>query len=345
LGASSRLRCFDLLPYWEEAGFEVEVSPFFDDGYIVRRYRGERQPKSALLRYYRQRRAALARDDADLLWLQVELFPFLPYGVERRYLEGKPYVLDLDDAWFHRYDRHPSPMVRRLLGGKIAALMAKAALVVCANDYLATAARQAGARRVKLSPTALDSGLYAKLPPPEGDPPVIGWIGAPRNLAYLEPIAPLLTELVTAGRARLLLVSAKGALPSYLAEIPHAFRLWREETELEALSEMDIGVMPLPDNDWERGKSGFKLIQYMAAGRAAVASPVGANRTISEDGRSALLAEGPQEWRACLERLLEQPELRRQLGSQARRRVAGAYDRATAGRAQALWFRESLTGG
>jgi glycosyltransferase involved in cell wall biosynthesis len=108
---------------------------------------------------------------------------------------------------------------------------------------------------------------------------------------------------------------------------------------------MDIGVMPLPDNDWERGKSGFKLIQYMAAGRAAVASPVGANRTISEDGRSALLAEGPQEWRACLERLLEQPELRRQLGSQARRRVAGAYDRATAGRAQALWFRESLTGG
>ncbi len=342
LGASSRLRCFDLAPFWEEEGFEVSFAPLFPNSYIERRYRGEPQPKVALIRAYQRRRTLLAETDADLLWLQVEAFPFLPFACESGLLARQPYVLDLDDAWFHRYDQHSSALVRRFLGSKIDRLMAEAALVVCANEYLCTRAGRAGAPRVELAPTGLDAAAYAALPPAAGDPPVIGWIGAPQNLSYLEPLAPLLAELTRSGKAELLLVTAKTELPGFLADIPHHLLAWREEEEMEAIARMDIGIMPLPDSPWERGKSGFKLIQYMAAGRAAIASPVGVNTALAEDGRCALLASDPGQWAAALQLLLEDQGLRRALGERAREKAIQGFDREKIAHRQAGWFKEVL---
>lgn len=340
-GASSRLRGLDLMPYWREAGFEVSASSLLDDSYVERLYAGAPRSAAAILKAYRRRWRSLRAARPDLIWLQVEALPYLPFALEKRLLRA-PYVLDCDDAWYHLYDRRKGWLFQTLLGGKLDRLMAGAALVLAGNPVVAERAKAVGARRVEVVPTGLDLPSYEKIPePPATDTPTIGWIGAPQNLRYLEPLAPLLRELVEAGRARLLLVTAAGEAPDFMKAIPHERAAWAEESELESLARMDIGIMPLPDEEWERGKSGFKLIQYMAAGRAAVGSPVGVNAELLGMGGWGLAASSPEEWRSALETLLDDPEERRRRAA-AGRKQATAFDRARLARQQARWFGECL---
>ena len=133
--------------------------------------------------------------------------PFLPALVEHLLLRGgPPRVVEYDDAVFHRYDRHRSALVRRLLGAKIDRLMAGAAVVVAGNAYLAARARAAGARDVAIIPSVVDLDRYPVAPPPAGGPPVIGWIGSPSTAAALDAIAPALARVCAGGRARVVLV-------------------------------------------------------------------------------------------------------------------------------------------
>jgi glycosyltransferase involved in cell wall biosynthesis len=100
---------------------------------------------------------------------------------------------------------------------------------------------------------------------------------------------------------------------------------WSEQTEVVELQKLDIGIMPLPDEPWERGKCGYKLIQYMALGLPVVASPVGANRQIVQDGVNGFLASMPLEWKAALAKLLENASQRRQMGATGRQCVEKIY--------------------
>lgn len=326
LGASSRLRCHDLVPYLEAKGISCQTQALFPDPYVEALYAGQRYSMTKVLAHYASRFKALRNLPAKTpLLLQVEALPFLPYSIERLLLDGHPYLLDCDDAWFHRYDQHRNPLVRCLLGRKIDRLMARSACVIAGNRYVAERARSCGAAAVEVLPTAVKAEAYQDLPPPNRTPATVGWIGAPQNCAYLLPLVPTLKALQEKEGLRLRVVSARR--PD-LGELDFDFEPWNEASEVEAIGRFDIGIMPLPDSPWERGKSGFKLIQYMAAGRAAIASPVGENREILADPALGILASGPSEWKTALTALAQSADWRVAMGRAAQVKASAVYDRA-----------------
>lgn len=317
LGASSRIRFYQYLPKLEPYGINVTEAPLFDDRYLHNLYAGRRPGFSALPGYYARRlRTLLAARRYDLVWLQNEIFPWLPFGEMILRLSGVPYLVDYDDAIFHRYDRHRHSWVRRLLGGKIDRIMHGAAAVSAGNPYIAERAREAGARRVELIPSVIDQDRYRPRPPQLGEGPVtIGWIGTPVTTAYLEQVAPALRSASMQRPLRLLTIGAGTMNVDGIEVVNHP---WSEDTEGDLIRSMDIGIMPLPDAAWARGKCGYKLIQYMACGVPVIASPVGVNRDLAVPGKTGLLATTQAEWTAALLQLAGDTALRETLGRGAR---------------------------
>ncbi|WP_420024722.1 glycosyltransferase family 4 protein (plasmid) [Cereibacter azotoformans] len=320
LGASSRLRMMQYLPYLAEVGFAVQVAPFFPDDYLLRLYRRDSALGPVLRAYLRQLNRLRAVRSADLLWVEKETLPWVPWALERRLLPRQmPCVTDYDDAVFHRYDLHRSRMVRRLLGSKIDQVMSASALVTAGNAYLADRARAAGARQVEVVPTVVDMGHYA-VRTLQGSPVSrIGWIGTPSTWTeYMAPMMPLLTEVAAKAGGRIVTVGAgKAAAAHPLVDVLP----WSEDTEVTRIQEMDIGIMPLTDTPWSRGKCGYKLIQYMACGLPVIASPVGVNAEIVEHGVNGFLATTENEWREALTTLLRDPDRRRRMGAAGREKV------------------------
>lgn len=322
-GASSRLRFLQYIPELQTRGICVTVAPFFDSDYLSRLYSRKPTPTSRLLYYFSKRFKRLTDSNRfDLIWLEQEALPWLPFWCERMWLKRTPYVLDLDDAWFQRYACHPRAFVRRALSTKLENIARGAAAVVVGNEYLAAWARELGARHVVHIPTAtdLDCAIERKS---SGRPFTIGWLGTPLTARYVQEIAKALGEVCSLPDTRLRLV---GAGKNFTAEdFAYEIRAWSEESETEELSKFDVGIAPLPDRPWERGKSGFKIIRYMAAALPVVASPVGANASIVIDGETGFLVRTADEWVAALERLRADPSLRWRMGQAGRARAEEQY--------------------
>ncbi|MEO5821430.1 MAG: glycosyltransferase family 4 protein [Vicinamibacteraceae bacterium] len=324
-GASSRVRMYQYFPDLAAAGIRVTAAPLLAGEDLGRRQTSGGYPVRRLWAAILGRiRAAATRHRYDVLWIEYELMPFLPARLEHLLLRGgPPRVVEYDDAVFHRYDRHRSALVRRFLGAKIDRVMAGAAVVVAGNAYLAARARAAGARDVAIIPSVVDLERYPVVPPPAGGPPVIGWIGSPSTAAALDVVAPALARVCAGGRARVVLVGVTPGLRSW--PFPCEERPWIENGEAADIAGFDIGIMPLADDAWSRGKCGFKLVQYLACGRPAVASPVGVNPAIVLDGQTGLLASSEAEWVTALDRLIDDPALRARLGAAGRAHVDAHY--------------------
>ena len=323
--ASTRQRVLQYLPYLAAAGIQVEVHPLLDDAYVRALASGAAASKTAIAAAYARRlRQLLKSQSADLIWVYAELFPWLPASFERLALRsGKPLVYDFDDAFFHPYDDHPNAIIRRALSGKLKPLIHGAASVCAGNDHLKDYADRAGANAIVL-PTVVDIDQYVPATTRPDRPLTIGWIGSPSTWGFVRPLLPLLAELC---RTRGVSFSAVGAGAAAEADRFDGltFTPWSEAGEIAAVQAMDIGIMPLPDEPWARGKSGYKLVQYMACGLPVVASPVGVNTTIVADGETGLLATDPDQWRAALTRLIDDPALRAAMGQAGRARAVEAY--------------------
>lgn len=325
LGASSRLRTAQYLPFLEQEKLVVEDVPFFDDAYLAALYSG-RSGNGAVFAYFSRRMAALRRmPRPDLIWVEYEALPWMPWSFERLVLpRGVPVVADYDDAVFHRYDGHGNPLVRWLLGRKIDHVMGASAMVMAGNAYLAERAGTAGAPDVRIVPTVVDIEHYSlRTQAARSSGRRIGWIGTPSTWnEYMAPMMPLLSSIAETHGARLSAVGAGAAAASHplLDNLP-----WTEETEVAHIQEMDVGIMPLADTPWARGKSGYKLLQYMACGLPVVASPVGVNAEIVMHGVNGFLASSDQEWREALGILLSDPKLRFQMGAEGRRKIEREY--------------------
>ena len=313
-GASSRLRFLQYLPYLESRGISIEHQALLGDDYLASIYAGERPSYLEILRSGLSRiKSLLHASRFDLVWIEAELFPFVP-AVAERWLRV-PYVVDYDDATFHRYDRHRMAAIRRLLGDKIDIVMRHAALVVAGNEYLADRARRADAPRVERLPTVVDLNRYSVVNGAETDFSTVGWIGTPITSMFLEDVATVVREL---GETRLV---ALGGSNRPDVDV----RPWSEDTEAGEIARFDVGIMPLPDNDWERGKCGYKLIQYMACGKPVVASPVGINKELVIHGENGFLATTTEEWRSSLEKLKQNAHLRKEMGERGRLLVEDHY--------------------
>jgi glycosyltransferase involved in cell wall biosynthesis len=250
-------------------------------------------------------------------------------------------VVDFDDPWHLRYASHPSPLVRALLGGKLEAVVARADVVTVGSAMLRDWAAKAGARRLVELPPVVDLERYPLRPLPPG-PFTLGWIGTPANEPYLELIAEPLRRLAAAREVRLRLIGGRGrlAIPGLCIErVP-----WREEEEAAALAPCHVGVMPLRDGPWERGKCGYKLVQYMAAGRPAVASPVGAGAALLVPGVTGLIADGDQAWLEALTALADDRERASAMGLAARERAQAHYSLAAAEPRLIALLRQALAG-
>src|SRR5438552_7312031 len=317
LGASSRARSYQYLPYLEVHGIDVSVAPLVGDSYIKSLYAGRPKDWGAILRCYGRRITHLLQSRRfDLIWIEYELLPWLPaWGEFLLSFLRIPYVVDYDDAIFHHYDLHPNLVVRALLGHKIDAVMHRATLVIAGNHYLADRARRAGAKRVEILPTVVDLDRYPL--PTRTNKPVfsIGWIGSPATIHYLASLQPALSKACAGGKMRMILV---GSGPIELPSVTTEIRAWSEETEVASIRDFDVGVMPLPDDPWARGKCSYKLVQYMACGLPAVASPVGMNRQIIEDNVNGLLAVTEEDWVRSLTHLRDHPGQREAMGRAGR---------------------------
>ncbi|MFQ3667045.1 MAG: glycosyltransferase family 4 protein, partial [Sphingomonadaceae bacterium] len=326
LAASTRQRLLLFVPELESAGFDVTVAPFFADDHMRRLASGHRAGPGAVLRAIAGRLSSLSDVAShDLLWLQYEAFPFLPAWFERLLLARKvPFVVDYDDAIFHTYDLNANPLVRRFLGRKLEPLARAAAAITVGNAYLETWARRHNSE-VHLFPTVVDTNQYVGAERRSGGPPTVGWIGSPSTWPYVAGILPAIAPVLDRHGARFLAVGA-GPAAEGLKRVEA--RPWREEREAQDIAEMDIGIMPVPDTAWGRGKCGYKLIQYMASGRPAIASPVGVNSQIIVEGETGFLAADSSQWSARLELLLSNPALCRRLGAAGQSRAAQHYSRA-----------------
>jgi glycosyltransferase involved in cell wall biosynthesis len=324
LGASSRYRFYQYLPYLREQGFDITVSPFLDNAYIQRRYSGQRTSLLKVVLTYGQRISSLLQSDRyDLIWLEKEALPWIPPWLESLLYKSRvPYLVDYDDAIFHQYDQHPSSLIRSLLGKKIDRVMHKAAMVIAGNDYLATHAYQSGAKKVEVLPTVIDLERYPLVARSENEVFTIGWIGSPMTCGYLKEIQPALQKVCRDGKARVVAIGAKGL---ELEDVPLEIKPWSEATEVQNIQQFDVGIMPLSDSPFEWGKCGLKLIQYMGCACPVIGSPIGVNQKIIEPGINGFQASCQEEWVEAFQTLKNDPMLRKRMGEAGRVKVEEQY--------------------
>lgn len=322
-GASSRLRFLQYLPGLDEYDIDVYPAPFLDDVYLKELYDGRRPSMARVLAFYSARLRQLVKArEFDVLWIEKEVLPWVPPWVAMTALSPLPLVVDFDDAWHLRYSGSANPLVRWTLGKKLERIARRADFVIVANKFLQSWAEDAGASRVTCIPTVVDLRRYPLGPLPPAKPFTIGWIGTPETAHYLDAIKGALSQVLARDDTRLLLV---GADQSFLPLPNVETQPWSEAKEADLLHRIHVGIMPLPQGAWEYGKSGYKLVQYMAASRPVVASPVGVNCDVVKEGVNGLFAVTEAEWLASLERFRGNLALTSSLGSAARKTVETSF--------------------
>lgn len=266
---------------------------------------------------------------ADVTWLERELVP------GRLTLEGltkRPRVFDVDDAlWLNGVPGFSERIVRLCDG------------VIAGNEFLATHYRETGIR-VWMIPTSIDTEIWSPGPTRLMDSFTIGWIGTSSNLPFLRAIADPLAEFLRRHpEARLLVVSDREPEPMGLSDGRSIWRPWSAEAEVTLVRQMDVGLMPLPDTEWARGKCSCKMLSYMAVGIPVVVSPVGTNAELLMKGSLGLPASTEHDWVAALETLRADPGAARRMGTEGRRIVEQHFSLEAATDKIASVFRE-ITG-
>ena len=236
--------------------------------------------------------------------------------------KGVPLVYDFDDAVFVRYKSPTNGYLSYLkCPGKTATICKIAQHVMVNNNYLEEYARL-HSRIVHQVPTTIETDDYRVIPRAPNDVPIVGWTGSHSTASYVKVLAPVLRDLARTYRFELKMVGAPGfTLPGVnVKAIP-----WNARTEVSDLQDIDIGIKPLPDDPWSRGKGAMKELQYMALGIPAIASPIGGAAEAISDDRNGFLAGDANEWATKLRALLESTSLRQRLGMAGRKAVESWY--------------------
>ena len=327
LGASSRMRFFQYIPWLSRTGLEVKVLPMIPASQLASRYlKGTYGLREMVIVYLRRVWAMLRLRQFDVVWIEKEALPWFPLWFELALLRGTRYVLDYDDAVYLNYSSHRNAWVRGIYGERLAKLMANASLVVGGNANLVRYALSAGAPKVAVVPTVVDLQRYPFVLHPRrtADRPArVVWIGSPSTTQYLHLLR---APLMAVARVRHIVFVVIGAGEFVMPGVPVQVFDWTQETEFKNISNCDVGVMPLQSTPWEDGKCGYKLIQYMACGLPVVASSVGVNKEIVEHGVSGFLANSAEDWSAALLQLLTDPLLAVRMGQAGRQKVEQFYN-------------------
>jgi glycosyltransferase involved in cell wall biosynthesis len=330
-GAGCRFRIAQYIPYLEAHGFEVTLSALFTTDFFRLVYkRGRIARKAISFAGLSLKRLAVLRDVSryDVVFIYREIFPIGPALVERLLAmrSRPPVVFDFDDAIFLPSVSDANRLIAALkFPSKVGSIIRHSDHVVAGNDYLASYARRFN-DAVTTIPTGVDTTKFvprAGRAAESGQPLVVGWIGSPTTVPYILGLASVL-QRAAERHAFVLRVSGAGEplqMPGVNVDNP----TWTLDQEIRLFNTCDIGVYPLDDDEWSKGKCGFKAIEFMACGVPVVAAAVGVNREIIEDGVNGFLASSPDEWVEKLGRLLSDPALRARFAEAGRRTVEARY--------------------
>jgi glycosyltransferase involved in cell wall biosynthesis len=311
--ASARIRAIHYIPMLEKAGFEVCFIP-----------RTGKKPPDVIFRYivfppvkrylWIKKMYALYFKSWDIIFIQRS---FLPEYVLRMLKKKTPVIFDFDDA-IYISDQGPSNKKRSEI------MIKYADEIIISTEYLNEFCGLLNKKGTVIpSPVETDRIKPAIKQPREK--PVIGWIGSLTTTQNLMAAVTALQKLYKEVPFKFITMGAK---PDYrISNINHISKPWSFEEENTFLSEIDIGIMPLPDYDFQRAKGGYKLYLYMAAGIPCVASPVGVNRSIIRNGENGFLANSEEEWIETLKKLITEPHLRQKLGQTGRNDAIKYYER------------------
>ena len=255
----------------------------------------------------------------DTVVVQKRLFKAADLRLIRRH--SHRLVYDVDDAvMFNSQGKR-----ERRRQSRFSAIVRVADTVICGNCYLADQVDR-NSKHVVIVPTAVDTERFRpRLRQPHDGPVTIGWTGSRSSNRHLNRLFPILAQLAGRIQVRFMSDTMNDLDLKRLGDVPFTFVPWSAEVEISETSNFDIGVMPLSDDPWTRGKCGFKALQYMALGIPAVCSPVGVNSEIIEHGRNGFLPRSPDEWLSVLIDLVDNPGLQTQIGNAGRQRVEEAY--------------------
>lgn len=297
---SFRFRVEQFLPWFSERGHHCEVG--FLSGRLILR----------LWQYHRL-------GQFDVVYLQKRLLSRAELFLVRQ--RSRRLVYDLDDAVM----LNGEGKLEHRRQARFRAMTMAADLVICGNSYLAEEAREFTSH-VEVVPTTVNAETYhPRLRPKSTGPVTIGWTGSRSTNGYLNSVLPAIQPFGERVRFKMLSDTSAGVDWNLLGNVPYEFVPWSPEVEIRETATFDIGLMPLPDTPWTRGKCGFKALQYMGLGIPAVCSPVGVNAEIITHNRNGLLARTQEEWSCCLRRLVEDAGLRERLGQAGRNRVEQHY--------------------
>lgn len=331
---STRYRVYQYLPYLQANGIDVTVSRFIDSSDFFRQlYRPGRSAYKAAyfgMQIMRRFLDAVRARRFDAVFVQREAMPIGPALFESMVARlGCPVIYDFDDAIYLLRSSSANRWASWLKNPqKTAQIIQLSQQVIVGNQVLAEYAAQHSSD-VTIIPSSIDTNVY-KLRPPQADsqnPVVIGWVGTGTNLQYLIELAPVLRGLSERHNICVEVVGGTVDLPG----INLICRPWQLENEVSDLQGFDIGIMPLADDPWTRGKGAFKAIQYMGVGLPVVASPVGMNAEVVVDGKTGFLAATDAEWQQALTTLINDAALRQQFGLAGRKRVEERYSTAVNG--------------
>lgn len=319
------------LEQWEdilrEKGVEITYSPFesedlhrvlYQSGNTVAKIQG------VLKNMNSRRREVKSLENFDLVYVFREAAIFGPAWLEKKIAaSGIPVIFDFDDAVFVAYKSPSNGYLSYLkFPNKTGEICRLSAHVMAGNQHLADYAGRFN-KNVTIVPTTIDTEKYQVVEKQENAEFVtIGWSGSFSTVQHLDTIREILQDLAAEEKFRLRVIGT----PNYeLAGVETEALPWASATEIEDLQKIDIGVMPLPDDDWSKGKCGLKALQYMALGIPTICSPVGVNSTIIQDGENGFIADGKAEWIEKLKKLLNSFELRKKLGLAGRKTVEENY--------------------
>ncbi len=318
-------------------GFTIDFHPFVNEaGWRILYTQDNLARKSLFILVGYLHRIGLlftAVPRADFVFIHREASPvgppFLEFLIAR--ILRKKIIYDFDDAiWLPNTSEENALAAGIKWHGKVASICRWSYVVSAGNQYLASFARTYNSR-VFINPTTVDTENVHKSPAPKdsSDRVVhIGWTGSHSTLKYLHLIEPLMVQLEQEfpDKVRFVVIADRAPM---LRVKNMLFVQWRKESEIADLGLLDIGIMPLTDDPWAKGKCGLKALQYMAMGIPTVASPVGVNKEIIEQGVSGYLCDTPETWLMHLRKLILDVDLRRQLGDAGRRKVVANYSTAS----------------
>ncbi|MCP4438038.1 MAG: glycosyltransferase family 4 protein [Aureispira sp.] len=324
---SQRFRFEQYLDYLEENGFQCEFSNIIraeDDKvfYGAGNFFGK---LGILMRSISKRWKESARaKDYDIVFVQRECFMLGTTFFEKRFAKKTKLVFDFDDSiWLQVVSANNKSVGFLKDADKTAKLIEMSDMVFAGNPYLANYASKYN-KNVKIVPTTIDTEEYVRVPQEPRDRVCVGWSGSFTTIEHFEHCLPALAKLKEKyGDKVYFKVIGDG---NYKHEelgiqgIP-----WTKKDELKELSEIEIGLMPLPNDEWTNGKCGLKGLQYMALDIPTIMSPVGVNTEIIQDGENGLLADGVDEWVEKISMLIDNPELRETMGKKGRKTVVDQY--------------------